>query len=282
MNEFVRKALGLFLCCLAQPTLATATVPLSLLDLVAGSDLVFEGTVVQLVSYSRGVPASRGTDIGDSGARDSVPPRRPDPEVEANEEDEAEVEEETSVLAAAPPGLPRSGGSKGGEMLFTEVTFRVDREILGSAGETVTVTVAGGVDGDREVVVFGIPRFALGERNVLFLRPGYEATANPVVGVGQGRFRIVPDPATGTDQVLDPKGNLVVGVADGRLAVRRNRAGGSDQFPILVPPPRPAHADSGVRTGVSAAFARYWLSDAPALSSDAFASAVRSLAEELQ
>jgi len=275
MKRFAFKAVGLLLCCVAEPTLAAASVALGMFDLVARADIVFEGTVVGLVGYSRGAGV-RSPEVADT-----VAPLRVQAAVAVDRAGEGE-EEASGRDAPAAPRLARGAGIGGGEMLFTEVTLAVDRPILGAPGETVTFTVAGGVVEGREVVVSGMPRFALGERYALFLRPGFEATANPIVGVGQGCFRIVADAATGTDRILDARGNLVIGVANGELAVRRDRDGAPGTALALEAPPRPADPNAKVRTGVSAEFARYWLSDAPAMSADAFASAVRSLAEARQ
>lgn len=62
---------------------------------------------------------------------------------------------------------------------------------------TITIVQPGGIVGDVEMRVIGMPKFAAGERAVLFLR-GDTAVATPlsVVGLGQGKRALRLDRAT--------------------------------------------------------------------------------------
>jgi hypothetical protein len=72
----------------------------------------------------------------------------------------------------------------------TVATFRVDRSIKGSAGNTITVRMPW-----ANVASFpaGVPSFERGDDVVLFLYGESASGMRAPVGLGQGRFRIVTD-----------------------------------------------------------------------------------------
>jgi hypothetical protein len=75
----------------------------------------------------------------------------------------------------------------------TLVTFTDVMPLLGAAEDELTLRFSGGsVDGVREEFV-GVPRFAPGERVVLFTRQGHRVS--PVVGFSQGCFRVLEGPS---------------------------------------------------------------------------------------
>lgn len=101
----------------------------------------------------------------------------------------------------------------------TAVTFADLTWLRGAARDTVTLRFAGGtMDGLHEEVA-GVPRFAVGERRVLFARDG--TYVSPVVGFNQGVFQVVE----GADGpvVLDHDAHAVTAV--GRAALQRGAVG---------------------------------------------------------
>ncbi|MDX2167010.1 MAG: hypothetical protein SF182_08105 [Deltaproteobacteria bacterium] len=107
----------------------------------------------------------------------------------------------------------------------TRVTFGDLTWVRGGSAATVTLRFAGGeLDGLREEIA-GVPRFAVGERRVLFARDG--AYLSPLVGFSQGQF-----------QVVDGADGPVVLDADGRPVPATDRAalqqGAGDAAPSPV------------------------------------------------
>jgi hypothetical protein len=73
----------------------------------------------------------------------------------------------------------------------TIVTFRIERTLKGSPDRSlVSLRFLGGAIGDEAMEVPGMPRFSVGDRDVLCV--GDEAgVVSPIVGLMQGRFRVV-------------------------------------------------------------------------------------------
>ncbi len=144
----------------------------------------------------------------------------------------------TATREVAPEGI---------EMAFTVVTFAV-REVAfdrtGGVGDTIELTFAGGRRGDRHVAVAGVPRFAVGDEAVLFVRHDSLRYADPVIGGPQGRFIVTRDEETGRATVLTAGRRGLTLPADGgtepvATAARVERiAGGRPVF--AAPAPRAA------------------------------------------
>jgi hypothetical protein len=112
------------------------------------------------------------------------------------------------------------------QAIETEVTFTDLTWLRGGSETPVRLRFAGGeMEGLHEAVA-GVPRFAVGERRVVFARAGHYAS--PIVGFNQGLFRVV-DGASGP-VVLDEEGRAVTGV--GRAALQR---GASDDRRAALP-----------------------------------------------
>jgi hypothetical protein len=81
------------------------------------------------------------------------------------------------------------------DAIFTEVAIRVDHSMKGLApkGSLVVVRHEGGSIGGIGMRVFGAAQFHVGEEVVVFLET--RAGAPYVVGMTQGKMRIVRDPA---------------------------------------------------------------------------------------
>jgi hypothetical protein len=114
----------------------------------------------------------------------------------------------------------------------TAVTFTDLTWVRGGPRGEIVLRFAGGeIDGLREQIA-GVPRFAVGDRRVVFARDGHYLS--PLVGFSQGLFLVVE----GSDgpAVLDAEGRPVG--ADGRAALQR----GSGQ-PADAPLPLDAFLD---------------------------------------
>ena len=144
------------------------------------------------------------------------------------------------------PTAPISAGVEGGGTLFTEVTLSVDRQVGGNVGPEIRFTLAGGSTGGETVIVFGMPRFEVGRRYVLMLRPDFENTNVPVVGVSQGFFEIASDPATGQEMILNADGDIVLGIEGDHVALRYNPARARARTPHLGPAPVPERGSDGL------------------------------------
>ncbi|MFK8014730.1 MAG: hypothetical protein AB8G17_04775 [Gammaproteobacteria bacterium] len=250
----------------SQSSHATTIVPLDLNQVVEQSDLIFEGKVIDLQIEATGV------DIKSSKAKAHVAPALP--AQKDTSDDENSVARPPYADAQAPVGL----GVEGGRMLFTRVTMLVDRDIGGGlSASTVTFKVAGGVEGDTEVSVAGMPRFELDQRYVVFLRDDYTRGAVPIVGVNQGFFKVVSD-ENGMEQLLTHGGDLVIGIENDELVVRHNPHAHSRIAEQPEPAPVPS-AGSNVQVEASPQVARYFSSTEPPMAIAEFARSIRAVKE---
>ncbi len=144
--------------------------------------------------------------------------------------------------AQAPVALPAEGT---GRMIFTQIDVEVGSYVKGGGGSIVTLTMPGGeVDGVRAWIP-DLPTFTQGENVLLFLRDGWERAGDPAVGVNQGVFRVVADPATGGEIVLNAEQQIVIGVESDRVITRRNAratTASSQLLPGTAGPPTPCRA----------------------------------------
>lgn len=81
--------------------------------------------------------------------------------------------------------------SESGRLIVTEAIVAVEEVLVGQAPSTVAVRTAGGQVGDILVEAHGFPKFADGERVLLFLAFDAETGTHRVLGYQQGHFRIV-------------------------------------------------------------------------------------------
>jgi hypothetical protein len=78
------------------------------------------------------------------------------------------------------------GGSRA---IVTIVDFHVERALKGAVESVRRVEFLGGRIGDQQLVVYGMPQFKVGDRDIVCLRDVAEVF--PIVGGAQGRFRVV-------------------------------------------------------------------------------------------
>lgn len=82
-------------------------------------------------------------------------------------------------------------------------TFAVETVLKGQASGFVYVRVPGGVAGGKRFIMIGAPTFQVGQRAVLFLRPGAMDTAFRPIGLTMGVYPIKVDPNT-RRQLVEP------------------------------------------------------------------------------
>lgn len=108
-------------------------------------------------------------------------------------------------------------------IIVTIVSFRVSKVLKGSALPIMELEFPGGTVGDRTFEIDGIPRFANGDRDVLFVS-AKTRVLSPIVGLSYGRFRIVTESASGRSIVHRFDGAPVVSTA--QIAARPQVAAG--------------------------------------------------------
>jgi hypothetical protein len=233
---------------------------LSFAECVSQAALIVQGRVVSLEVVSKGPSLERS-----AAEKEASSPRAPG--------------------AGAAVGLgpaPEAAGIEGGGMIVTRVTLAVEEEIKGVGGRELVFEIAGGVLGGRAAIVHGMPTFDAGQRYLLFLRPGYEDFADPIVGVHQGFFEVVRDASAGEDVILDSRGDFVVAVESDQVRVRRNAARSTRPGPQLGPAPVPA---AGVGAPFTAAktspeVLSYWQSSERPMSLQGFRQAIAAVGVE--
>lgn len=83
-----------------------------------------------------------------------------------------------------------------GGRVVTDTRFAVEHALKGDKSPTFALTQAGGTVGEQTTHVPGYPRFAVGERVLLFVERA-DTGALVVAGMAQGKFSLAPDPKTG-------------------------------------------------------------------------------------
>jgi hypothetical protein len=101
--------------------------------------------------------------------------------------------------------------------IATYVTLAGIEPLTGNYQEKgLTLRFTGGQVGGEIVEVEGSPHFREGERVILFV-DGNGQQLVPILGWGQGVFRIVRDPQGGPEVISDSVGNRVFGIRDGQV-----------------------------------------------------------------
>ena len=101
---------------------------------------------------------------------------------------------------------------------ITNVTFANLTVLKGELGtESMTLEFLGGHLPDGKVfVVSGVPRFAIGEKTVVF-STGNQRDFCPLVGIWQGLLRVTFDPQRGEEVVKDNFQVPIAGLQDGKF-----------------------------------------------------------------
>jgi hypothetical protein len=90
-----------------------------------------------------------------------------------------------------------------GPVIRTRVIFRVSDPLYGTGAALEVLEFFGGEVGDVGMAIADMPRFALGDRRVVFARR--ERSINPVVGFTQGLLRVTRD-AAGVERISTLEG----------------------------------------------------------------------------
>jgi hypothetical protein len=102
--------------------------------------------------------------------------------------------------------------ASGPRTIVTIVTFDVRRVLKGSVGAQAELSFLGGTIGNVTLAVGDLPRFNVGDRDVLFVSAEGHAVS-PLVGFNHGRVRLAADAATGLDTVWTHDRRPIVGAA---------------------------------------------------------------------
>ena len=94
---------------------------------------------------------------------------------------------------------PYPVSTRDGTIIKTRVVFRVQDPIAGPTSALEVFDFFGGEWGDVGMAIAEMPRFAVGDRRVVFARR--ERSINPIVGFTQGLFQVTRD-SYGVDRVL--------------------------------------------------------------------------------
>lgn len=96
--------------------------------------------------------------------------------------------------------------------ITTFITFQVDDTIKGNAGDrSLTLGFAGGTVDDTTLRISGMVYPAVGEKGIYFFEDPSKSMLNPLLGWGQGHFRLRADSA-GEERVLTEDDAPVMGV----------------------------------------------------------------------
>ena len=93
-------------------------------------------------------------------------------------------------------------------IIKTRVTFSVSDPIFGTTSLVEVFDFLGGETGGVGVAVAGMPKFAIGDRRVVFARR--DRSINPIVGFTQGLLQVRRD-GNGVDRVLTEEGAPLIG-----------------------------------------------------------------------
>jgi hypothetical protein len=173
---------------------------------------------------------------------------------------------------------PISAGIKPGRLIVTQLTLVVEETIKGRAPATLILKVPGGTLNGTTLEIQGLPNFESGERYLLFLRPDAEHVGDPVVGVNQGFFHVVPVTPGRPAVLVTDSGDFVLAIEENRVVVKAGPQRAAER-PATVREPLP-EPDMGLPSDstLSEVERRYWESTEPPMTVAAMAAAVRAVA----
>ena len=95
--------------------------------------------------------------------------------------------------------------------IVSYVTFKVEDQLKGEPGSSYTIRMFGGTVGDVTMAVSDAPKFAVGDRNILFVENNGTQFI-PLVGIMHGRFKVERN-KSGNDVIVAAEGETVKNVA---------------------------------------------------------------------
>jgi hypothetical protein len=104
----------------------------------------------------------------------------------------------------------------GGSAIRTFVTVTVDRVLKGPEKNEVTLDFLGGTVGEETLAVTGMPKFAVGDREFVFVQNNGVQFC-PLVGLMHGRYRVLLDEAGTREYVARDNGMPLTDTADVEL-----------------------------------------------------------------
>jgi hypothetical protein len=102
-------------------------------------------------------------------------------------------------------------GEGGQRHIVSYVTFQVEEALKGSPGEKYTIRMFGGTVDGESMAVGDAPKFAVGDRDILFVENNGSQII-PLVGIMHGRFHVRRD-QSGQEVVTDNEGVPLKNVA---------------------------------------------------------------------
>lgn len=116
----------------------------------------------------------------------------------------AQLAAESERIVIAEVGAQSGAYAKGTRVIFTYTELAIEATLKGTAETRMSLAEVGGTVGNLTTMVEGMPRFATGERVLLFLKKDALGQWR-CHGAVQGRFPVIENIATGERLVkLDP------------------------------------------------------------------------------
>src|SRR6185295_4434363 len=117
-----------------------------------------------------------------------------------------------------------------GRIIKTYVTVSVLRTLKGTPAASVTLEFLGGEIAGEGMRIQGMPQFAVGDVDILFLA-GNGVRFSPFVGLMHGRYRVETDAATGGEFIARNDRRPLRGVDEVRLPQQENA--GNAALPLV-------------------------------------------------
>jgi hypothetical protein len=108
----------------------------------------------------------------------------------------------------------------GGKIIKTFVTVAVERVLKGADQPEVTLEFLGGTVGNESLTVSGMPKFKVGQREIVFVQKNGVQFC-PLVAMMHGRYRVNRDDATGSEFIARDNGTPLTDVSDVELPLEQ-------------------------------------------------------------
>lgn len=131
-----------------------------------------------------------------------------------------ELVAESTVIARVEVTAVRAAwvDSLQGRVIKTYVTFSVLKALKGDPAPTLTLPFLGGELAGESMRIEGMPRFTVGQTDILFLSDLTGARFSPLVGLMHGRYRVLTDATTARTYVARNDGAPLESESDVQLA----------------------------------------------------------------